>query len=130
MKRIALVFSLFLASAALGQYVTDVYKGTLTSTGTSINSSTVAGLSTNGATGAGASGLAPGAYTIQCDAAVYFETATTSSATTSSASGTLLQAGQPWPFGVPATGDGATRVFFAEISVSGTANCKVWKSVG
>lgn len=131
MRRLAAVLALVLAPLAFGQYVADVYKGRITSAGTSVNSSTVAGLNANGATGAGASGLAPGAYTIQCkDGAVYFELQTTTTGAVTSTTGVLVQAAQPWPFAVPATGEAMARVYFAVISSSGTVNCDVWKSNG
>lgn len=121
MKRIALVLSLAVASVALGQYVNDQYLDTLQSTGSSVNSSTKSALGST-------AGIPPGAYTVQCDAATYFELLTTSSATTSSTTGQKIQADQPWPFGIPQTGPGATRNYAAVISVSGTVNCKFYRS--
>jgi hypothetical protein len=128
MKRITLVLSLALSSMALGQYVNDKYLDTLQSTGTSVNGSTKTNLG-------GPAGLPPGAYTVQCDAAAYFEVLTTSTATTSSTTGLLIQAAQPWPFGVPNIGEGAPssptpRNYPAVISVSGTVNCKFYRSNG
>jgi hypothetical protein len=134
LKRLAVVLALILAPLASAQYVTDVPVCVITSTGTSVNSSTVAECNGNAATGTTASGLPPGAYTIRCDAATILRQATTTTATVAAGStlatmGFTIQAQQPWPFGVSQTGEGASRVFFAIISVSGTANCGVFRAV-
>lgn len=111
-------FAALLAVAALSvplqsraQYTVDEYLGTLTSTGTSVNSSSVAAL--------GTTGFGSGPKTIQCDAAVYLALVNTSTGTVTSSNGMLIDAGKVFPFST-----GTRLKYAAIISVSGTANCK------
>lgn len=121
LSRLALVFAAFLATTpAAAQYVSDTHLVTLQSTGTSVNSSSATELN-------GSSGMAAGPYELQADAAFYYRLCSTSSCTVTSSNGTLVQAGQNWPLGIPATGTGAANKFLAVISVSGTVNVKVFR---
>lgn len=113
MKRLVLILAVTLALPASAQYVLDEYAGTVTSTGASATSASFDG-----------DGFESGAnYSVQCDAAAYVRLVTSSAGTVASTNGVLLEAGRLFPFRA-----GSQRNFLAVISVSGTANCKVFRA--
>lgn len=111
--RFLLLASVFLAAPVSAQYMLDEYVGTVTSAGTSATSASIAG-----------AGFESGAnYSVQCDTAAYVRLVTSSTGTVSSANGILVEAGRLFPFRA-----GSQRNFLAVISVSGTSNCRVFRS--
>lgn len=104
----------------------DLLLGTLTSTGTTVNQSTTAVPFTVPAflTGAVSSLRVHVQLALQCDAPAYVLAGTTgSSLTVSSSTGEYVAGNQWWPLGPP---NGKVNAI-AVISVSGTANCKVFE---
>lgn len=103
------------ALGASPAFADDAYVGTITSTGTSV---------TNGTTSStfATSGLEKRAkVSVQCDAAAYVRTVATSATAVTSSNGVKLAADQLYDIDLS-----TDRLFIAVISVSGTANCRVY----
>lgn len=114
MKRHLAALALLLAApAALAR---DFYIGTLVSSGGSVNNTTTAtpfALSV------------AGAYSLQCDATVYVTVGSASTVTATSAQGVKLAADQLYDLDIAVAG-----YAIAMVPDSGSANCKVFRSLG
>lgn len=99
----------------IGDYRGFEYVGTLQSTGTSANSKDATGLGTT-------SGLPPGDYLLQCDAAGSFAQVASGTATVAATNGIELAADEKVKLRV-----GQRLRFLAWISGAGTTNLRVFR---
>lgn len=106
MTRALLLLSLLLAGPALAA---DVYVGTLTSSGASVN---------NAAAAVPFDLMSPRRYAVQCDAAAFVVAGPTATAET----GVLVAAGQLYDVWLP-----SPVIRIAVISQGGTATCRVFQ---
>lgn len=109
MKRLLLVATLALASSA---QAAEVIIGTLTATTTVNNTTTAVVFSIPPKT----------AIMVQCDAAAYITWGSTTSTAATAANGKYMVQYAEWD-----TNSTDSKVYLAALSVSGTANCKVFR---
>lgn len=123
MRTLFAVVALVAAFISTPAHADDQYLGTITSTGTSVTNATTAtpfyaaGFGVNSPTTPPALRLA-----VQCDAAAYLKVVSTSSGTVTAANGIKAVADQIYDLDLV----GGPKLWLAAISVSGTANCKVF----
>lgn len=108
--------------AALPAWATDDYLCTITSTGTSVNSSAVAACNGNPADPKSPRITQGSLLSIQCDADAYYQR-TTAAGTVTAGTGYVVTALSGFPLAFP---QNTLSQYLAILSVTGTANCKIF----